>query len=113
MSKFKHPMDRRRGHALMTTTVARSLPKLYSQEKVEDPVARVKFFGGGSAVWYAIEFDGEDLFFGWADLGFGGGELGYFSLSEMQTATKRNGMPAIERDLYFRPRPLSQLVERG
>ena len=50
---------------LLTKEIKKKLPKLYSQEKVEDPIVQVKFFDPvGSFTWYAYEFDGEDLFFG-------------------------------------------------
>lgn len=92
---------------MLTVEILKKLPPLYSQEKVADPVAQVKFFNPcGAATWWATEFDGEDRFFGWADLGFGSGELGYFSLSELQAVKLRLGL-YIERDTSFTPAPLS------
>ena len=89
---------------LLTKEIRARLPKLYSQEKVEDPMVQVKFFHPASSwTWYAIEFDGEDIFFGLVD-----GhevELGNFSLYEMQQTVVR-GLK-IERDLYWTPRRLS------
>lgn len=52
------------------------------------------------------EFDGTDRFFGWVQ-GFDG-ELGYFSLSELEGLTI-NGVPGVERDLYWTPKPLSEV----
>jgi len=101
-------MDRRRRHTLMTAELREQLPKLYSQEKTPDPMVVVKYFSPYSqAVWYVTEFDGKDTMFGWADLGFGEGELGYISLQEL-SEVNRNGLPLVERDLHWKPRPLSQ-----
>ena len=55
---------------------------------------------------YATEFDGEDTFFG---LVVGQEtELGYFSLSEMQSIRGPGGL-GIERDLYWTPKTLAQI----
>lgn len=90
---------------LLTKAIIKSLPPLYSQENNPDPVVRVKFFDPtGSWTWYATEFDGVDTFFGLVD-----GhekELGYFSLSELQAVRGQFGL-GVERDLHFRPQPLS------
>ncbi len=89
------------------------LPPLYSQEHKEDPLVICKFFTPDSNwTWYAIEFDGEDVFFGWV-VGFEH-ELGYFRLSELASVRGPLGL-SIERDLHFRPTRLSvvkQLHER-
>jgi hypothetical protein len=69
-------------------------------------MAWVKFFSPYSnATWYITEFDGRDTMFGWADLGYG--ELGYISLRELENAN-RGGLPLVERDMYWKPRPLSK-----
>lgn len=72
--------------------------------------AIVKFFmPDGSWVWYATEFDGEDIFFGLVAGNFL--ELGYFSLKELQSVRGRLGLP-VERDLYFTPTTLADLWAR-
>jgi hypothetical protein len=82
------------------------LPTLYAQEKIDDPIVYVKFFTPDSNwTWYASEFDGEDTFFGLVESL--DEELGYFSLSELQEYRGRLGIE-IERDLHFKPTPLSQ-----
>ena len=49
---------------LLTPDLRQALPALYSQEHVPDPLVRAKFFTpDASWTWYALEFDGEDLFF--------------------------------------------------
>lgn len=92
---------------LLSDDVRKRLPPLYSQEQVEDPLVQVKFFYPDfSWTWYGIEFDGEDTFFGYV-VGFEA-ELGYFSLSELMENRGKLGM-SIERDLYFTPKPLSEV----
>ncbi|MBV6342998.1 DUF2958 domain-containing protein [Candidatus Magnetobacterium casensis] len=92
---------------LLTKDILKKLPPLYSQENVEDPIAYVKFFTPDSNwTWYALEYDGKDLFFGLVK-GLET-ELGYFSLSELQTSTGPHGLH-IERDTGFKPTPLSKI----
>ncbi len=95
---------------LLTQEIRKRLPALYACEQVKDPVVQCKFFTPDSNwSWYAIEFDGADTFFGLVD-GFER-ELGYFSLSELETTRGPLRLP-IERDLYFVPCHVSELPER-
>ena len=115
-------VDRLRRHSLLTKEILSRLPKIRATEKVDDPIAQVKFFSAthGFATWYLTEYDpktGEG--FGWATLGPGLGELGYIDVRDLavlmagvrvrglSTGTK---IPAVERDLYWKPRPLSQAI---
>lgn len=83
------------------------LPPLYSTESQSDPLIQLKFFTPDSNwTWYVIEFDGDDLLFGFV-IGFEA-ELGYFRLSELQGVRGPLGLP-IERDLFFSPIPLSHI----
>jgi len=93
---------------LLTEEIKKTIPKLYSQEeKGDEAVACVKFFTPWSNwTWYATEFDGEDTFFGLV-IGLET-EFGYFSLRELSEVTGPCGL-GIERDLYFTPKPLSEL----
>ena len=94
---------------LLTKEILKRLPALYSQENNPDPIVQVKFFDPcGSWTWYATEFDGKDIFFGMVD-GFEK-ELGNFSLSELQAYKGRLGL-GIERDFYFTPKPLSEIMK--
>ena len=99
---------------LLTKANQAALPPIGSTSEQEDPIVQVKFFNPcGASTWFATEFDGEDSFFGWCDL-FGDescAELGYFSLSEMQSYRGTFGL-GIERDLHFRPCPLSEAKAR-
>ena len=94
---------------LLTKEVLEKLPKLYTQEeKGLDAIAIVKFFTPDSNwTWYATEFDGDDLFFGLVD-GFEK-EIGYFRLSELKSVKGALGLP-IERDMYFKPKTLKELM---
>lgn len=92
---------------LLPPEILRTLPPLYATEGEKDPLVRVKFFYPDfSWTWYAIEFDGEDTFFGWV-VGFEK-ELGYFSLSELLATRGKLGLE-IERDEHFTPAPLSEV----
>ena len=92
---------------LLTDELREQLPPLYSQENTKDPIVICKFFTPDSQwTWYALEFDGEDIFFGYI-VGFEA-EFGYFSLSELESVRGPWGLP-IERDLYFKPAPLSEV----
>jgi hypothetical protein len=99
------------GDNLLDPESREKLPPLYSCEELGlMTVALVKFFSPDSGwTWYASEFDGEDTFFG---LVIGSEvELGYFSLSDLQSAKGLLGMP-IERDLYYEPKTLKELLEK-
>ena len=92
---------------LLTQELLQKLPPLYATEHVDDPMVICKFFYPDfSWSWYAIEFDGKDICFGFVDGDFP--ELGYFSLVELQNTRGKWGLP-IERDLYCKPCRLSVL----
>ena len=98
-----------RGMKLLTKELRRKLPPLYSQDgKGGKAIARVKYFSpSGSWSWFGVEFDGEDRFFGLVDGHFK--ELGYFSLSELESVNGPMGLP-IERDLYWKPKTLEEIA---
>lgn len=93
---------------LMPGELRAVLPPLYSQEaKGLEASAPVKYFTPDADwSWYATEFDGEDLMFGLVS-GYEV-ELGYFSLSELESVRGGLGLP-IERDLYYQPRTLKEI----
>ena len=63
------------------------IPKLYTTENVstKDKLIYLHFFIGGCD-WYIAEYDGEDLFFGYAILNgdYEMAEWGYISFSELK-----------------------------
>jgi hypothetical protein len=102
---------------LLSLAALASLPPMYSQEHVADPIIRAKFFTPDSSwTWYAteasIDRDGSDSivdvsFFGYVVGPFP--ELGYFSLRELASIRGPLGLP-VERDLYWQPVPLSRVT---
>lgn len=106
---------------LLPEEVKKTLPALYSQDGLGDnAIVYIKFFHPFSHwYWFATEGSPVDadgyydtdkpkvdfLFFGyvWGDFP----EFGYFSLSEME-AINVGGLP-MERDLYFKPKRLSEV----
>lgn len=96
---------------MLTKVNRKALPALYSTEEIEleDKIAQVKFFTpDGSWTWYAVEFDGDDRFFGWV-IGMHN-EWGDFLLSDLSTNKGPLGL-SIERDMYFSPTKMSDLPE--
>ena len=88
------------------------IPKLYSQEKNEDPTVYVKFFTPWSSwSWFITEGedrDGDYIMFGYV-IGHER-EWGYTSLNELSSVTGPMGLK-IERDIHFKPTPRSQVKE--
>lgn len=96
---------------MLTKEIREKLLPLYGGEAQGLAVeAQVKFFTPDSNwIWYASEFDGENIFFGLVS-----GhevELGCFSLSEIQEVRGPRGLP-IERDLHFKATTLQELQEQ-
>jgi hypothetical protein len=64
------------------------IPKLYETEHIplQEKLIHLHFFIGGCD-WYIAEFDGEDLFWGFAILNddFQNAEWGYISFSELKS----------------------------
>ena len=84
---------------LLPKHIKNKLPKLGEQE--HDIILYIKYFTPWTNwTWYVAEFDGSDIFFGLV-IGFET-ELGYFSLSELESITGPFGLK-IERDTSFTP----------
>ena len=91
---------------LITKALEKTFAKypMYSQDgKGNDAVVIAKFFLPGSGwTWYVTEAEkmenGDYYFFGYVD-GIEG-ELGYFTLSQLQEVRGRFGL-RVERDMYF------------
>jgi hypothetical protein len=87
--------------------VTKEIKKLLDSNNNKEPEQRVpylKLFNPcGPATWLITEFnEGEGMFFGICDLGFGFPELGYVSLEEIESVDLPFGMK-IERDMYWSP----------
>ncbi len=101
---------------LLTKELRKSLPKLYATEKTALMERRmvVKFFHPmGRATWYAVEFDGEDTFFGYcrSPLGPDCDEWGYFSLAELE-GVRGIGL-GVELDTSWNPNTTAEEVLTG
>jgi hypothetical protein len=99
---------------LLTQEIRDALPAYGSTEDVPlaDKIVVVKFFNPcGSWTWYAVEGepceDGDFEFWGLVD-GFEM-EWGPWVLSELQSVRGPLGL-GIERDLYFTPKPLREVL---
>lgn len=94
---------------LLTKEILAKLPPLGATEHQKVPLVVVKFFTPWSFwTWYAMEYDSEERIF----FGFVRGlaeELGYFSLDELESVRGPFGL-RIERDKYWKPVPLSEVV---
>ena len=110
MWQDKHSGLRR--HKLMTKELGEKIPGLYANDGAEDPdavLAHVKLFTPFSNwTWYVTEWDAETgecfgLVQGFEE------ELGYFSLDELAEVTVLGGVPAVERDLYWKPKSLGEI----
>jgi len=99
----------------LTKLEMKKLPALYGTEKVglKNKVIQVHFFLGGCD-WYGVEFDGEDLFWGYCILNndFHNAEWGYFSLQELASIRKPF---MVEKDRYWTVRKASEVekINRG
>jgi len=91
----------------LTKELLSKIPKLYESEMDPDPMVVCKFFYPSFHwTWYVIEFDGNDLFFGFVDGDFP--EMGYFTFREMLQTRGAWGSP-LERDRHFKPCRMSEL----
>ena len=99
-------------HKLMTKELGDTIPALYANENVEDydaVLAVAKLFSPYNGwTWYITEWEAETgLCFGLVE-GFET-ELGYFDLTEMAETTVFGSVPAVERDLYWKPQTLGEI----
>ncbi len=100
--------DKDPAHILVPDEIVDSIPKLYATEKEKDPIVHLKFFTPDSNfTWFLIEYDPNDrIAFGLVD-----GherEMGYISIEELEQVRGPLGLQ-VERDLHWKPTPLSQV----
>lgn len=96
---------------LMTKQIEKRAKAQYEKanDLSQDVVA--KFFDPtGSWTWYLMNQDPQDPDYLWGIVKGFEVEIGSFSLSELQAIRGRFGL-GIERDLYFSPRPASEVWE--
>jgi hypothetical protein len=110
-----------RGHKLVTKALERELAKVpvYSKEgNIAEARVVIKFFNPyQNIVWYVIEGelreDGDWEFFNlYVNEATGEQELGYCTLSQLESMTKMNGrLPLVERDCYFGTHKLGEFLK--
>ena len=93
---------------LITGIIEARTPRLGDTDGQEDPKVCAHFFcclNGWD--WWMTEYDPETReAFGFVQ-GFAN-EWGYFSLAEMAELNRSKGFSVIERDGYFKPKPVSE-----
>ena len=99
----------------MTKSLQRRFAEVGRQDEVKDPLVIAKFFNPtGAGTWYATEYYPQTkCFFGYVSIfGDHNDEWGYFSLRELEQYRGRFDL-GIERDLYFKERPISQVIPKA
>jgi hypothetical protein len=104
---------------LLTATIAKKIPALYSQDGNADALVVAKFFSPSSNwTWYVTEGEEQGttddgrrdwMFFGLV-IGHDN-ELGYFRLSDLESVRGPFGL-GIERDIHWTPTSLAK-VQNG
>jgi hypothetical protein len=94
---------------LITKEIEKNAPRLRASKGGDDAKVIAKFFNPvGNGTWFMTEYDPEDrMGFGFAEICPGCGELGYFSIDELESVTLPLGL-GIERDLYFGEKTLKE-----
>ena len=91
------------------------IPRLYETERIPAPnkIIYLHFFISGSD-WYIAEYDGEDLFFGYAILNgdWQNAEWGYVSYSELRSIIVAGIEVDCELEEHWKPKPFSEVRKR-
>ncbi len=91
----------------------KKLPKLYETEDqpLSAKIVHEHFFLAGCD-WWICEFDGEDLFFGYAVLNGDeqNGEWGYVSFRELKELRLPHGFE-VDRDLHWQPKTAGDIPQ--
>ena len=86
------------------------LPSIDECREIEHPIARIKLFDPcGSWTWYIAAYDG-DTGQAWGLVEGFESEIGQFDMRELCAIRGQFGLP-IERDLYWTPKPLFELLK--
>ena len=96
------------------------IPRLYATEEIPlgEKMIHLHFFLGGCD-WFIAEYDGEDLFWGYAILNgdLQNAEWGYISFRELQQIRTRQGFEIdCEKEEFWTPKKASEvgkIVESG
>jgi hypothetical protein len=96
-------------NSLIPNELLLNIPNLYETEGVKDPLCHIKLFTPDSNfTWYIIELSKEDKNLCYGYVKAFEDELGYFTLEELKQVRGGLGLP-IERDISFKPTPLSKV----
>jgi len=89
-----------------------NIPRLYETEHIplKDKIIHLHFFIGGCD-WFIAEYDGDDLFFGYAILNNDtqNAEWGYVSFDELRELNVRGIEIDCELAEHWPPTPVSQI----
>ena len=89
----------------------REIPRLYQTENapLSEKTIHLHFFLGGCD-WYIAEYDGEDLFFGYAILNadYANAEWGYISFQELKALRTRYGIE-VDCETPWTPKRASEI----
>ncbi len=101
---------------LITRQIEKTAPALYATEDVPADEKKIvaKFFTPDSSfTWYMVEYDPtERRAFGFVTSNMcPDGELGYFSIDEMEAARGPLGLP-VERDRHYGRHTLKEVIDR-
>lgn len=109
-----------------TTEQLKGIPKLYETESIptNDKIIYLHFFVG-ACDWYIAEYDGNDIFWGFANLGNPvNAEWGYISFNELQEAKTYSTMTdeqggkelkipiEVDFDLHWKPKRFGDISIR-
>ena len=87
-----------------------AIPRLYETEQIPiaEKLIHLHFFIGGCD-WYITEFDGDDIFFGYAILHGDtvNAEWGYISFNELQNL--KVSFIEIDCDLHWKAKPVKEV----
>ena len=99
---------------LMTKELEKRFSEVGSQEWVSDPLILAHYFNPtGAGNWYATEYDPVNrIIYGYASIfGDWNDEWGDTALSELEAFKGQWGL-GIERDLYWREKPASEVIRQ-
>ncbi len=98
---------------LIPKEILAELPDLYGTEEITDPFCKVKLFTpDANWTWYIIELSQDDNSTCYGYVQGLENELGYFLLEEIADVRGALNLP-VERDLFFEPTKLSEIMNKG
>lgn len=98
---------------LIPKEILATLPDLYETEDTKDPFCKVKLFTpDANWTWFIIELSKEDNSTCYGYVQGCVSELGYFLLEEISDVRGALNLP-VERDLFFEPTKLSEIMNKG